>query len=62
MGRALRNHKGFFLGADANETDPYSFTALMAVAQTAEDDSYYLNRFIPSSLPRHLIGTEILYK
>ena len=43
MGCALRNHKGFFLGADANETDPYSCTALMPAAQSAEDDSYYLN-------------------
>ena len=51
MGHALRNHKGFFLGADVNETDPYSCTALMAVAQTAEDNSYYLNCLISSSLP-----------
>ena len=51
MGRALRNHKGFFLGADMNETDPYSSTALMAAAQSAEDDIYYLNWLIPSFPP-----------
>ena len=63
MGCALRNHKGFFLGAHVNETDPYSSTELVAAAQSAEDDIYYLNWLIPSCpSPQHLIGTEILYK
>ena len=33
-------------GADVNITDPYGFTALMAAAQTTEDDSYYLKRLV----------------
>ena len=50
MGCALRNHKGFFLGC-TNQTDLYSFTALMAAVQTAKDDSYDLKHLIQFETP-----------